>query len=87
MGAALAGLMAYTFYHSFSLFLFLLPFGLIGLPLYRRKALLKKRQWRLTLQFKEAAGILSSFLGAGYSVENAFLPRSGSWKIFMGKRP
>ena len=33
VGAALAGLVAYTFYHSFSLFLFLLPFGLIGLPL------------------------------------------------------
>lgn len=86
MGAALAGLVAYTFYHSFSLFLFLLPFGLIGLPLYRRKALLKKRQWRLTLQFKEAAGILSSFLGAGYSVENAFFATERELENLYGKK-
>lgn len=33
--------------------------------------LARERRWRLTLQFKDAIGSLSSFLGAGYSLENA----------------
>lgn len=52
-------------------FLLFLPFGLIGWPLSRRSALAAERRWKLTRQFKDAIGSLSSFLGAGYSVENA----------------
>ncbi|MDO4961290.1 MAG: type II secretion system F family protein [Eubacteriales bacterium] len=48
------------------------PPALIAFPLMRRKALKEKRLWELTVQFKEAIWIVSGFLSAGMSVENAF---------------
>lgn len=42
-------------------------------PLVKKKELTVNRQEELRRQFKEAVLILSSSLGAGYSVENAFL--------------
>lgn len=85
-GGILAGLLAYTFYRSMGAFLLLLPAGIIGYPLYRRRELLKKRQWKLTLEFREAIGLLSSFLSAGYSVENAFAASLRELRSLYGDR-
>ncbi|HAT02655.1 MAG TPA: type II secretion system protein F [Oribacterium sp.] len=71
IGIILDALFSYTFYKSIVLFLVLLPFALL-LPFYQRKALCAARKQRLLLEFKEALSILSSFLSAGYSTENAF---------------
>lgn len=67
-------------------FLLLLPAGIIGYPLYRRRELLRKRQWKLTLEFREAIGLLSSFLSAGYSVENAFAASLRELRSLYGDR-
>lgn len=69
LGVGVCGLIAYTFYRSLIAFVLLLPFG-AAYPLYKRRDLRKERFRRLTLQFKEGILILSSFLGAGYSMEN-----------------
>lgn len=53
------------------MFLISLPLGLLY-PLYKRRALKRKRLEQLNLQFKEGILILSASLSAGYSVENAF---------------
>lgn len=52
---------------SFCFYLCVLAF-----PFFRRKALCEKRRHQLLLEFKESLSILSSFLSAGYSTENAF---------------
>lgn len=62
---------AYVFYRSFTAFLLFLPVGFLY-PLAKKKELALQRQEELRRQFKEAVLILSSSLGAGYSVENAF---------------
>ncbi len=71
-GLALSAVTAYTFYRSAAMFLFLVPLALIGFPRLRREHLKNKRLWELTLEFKEAIWIVSGFLSAGISVENAF---------------
>lgn len=71
VGILLAALFSYTFYKSLLLFFLLLPLSLL-FPFYQRKYLLIKRKQKLLLEFKEALSILSSFLSAGYSTENAF---------------
>ena len=62
---------AYVFYRSFTAFLLFLPVSFLY-PLAKKKELALQRQEELRRQFKEAVLILSSSLGAGYSVENAF---------------
>lgn len=67
----ISGMIGYFFYKSW------LAFGVIMMciPFYikwRRKAYIKRRQWELTLAFREAAGMVSGNLQAGNSVENAF---------------
>ena len=70
-GLFLSGLFAYVFYRSILVFLFLIPFGYIY-PVMKRKEQKEKRLQELNLEFKEGILLLSSFLSAGYSVENAF---------------
>ena len=62
-GTAVCAATAYVFYRSIAAFLIFLPLGILY-PLIKRKELAARR--------KEALLILSSSLGAGYSVENAF---------------
>ncbi|MBF0982081.1 MAG: type II secretion system F family protein [Lachnospiraceae bacterium] len=62
--------LCFAFYRSFLLFLFCIPPSLI-VPFFAQKTLQKKRQDLLLFQFKEMLSILSSFLSAGYSIENA----------------
>lgn len=64
-------LVSYTFYQSKLVFLLFFPVCL-GFPFFRRKTLCEKRRHQLLLEFKESLSILSSFLSAGYSTENAF---------------
>lgn len=68
-GLAVCVLTAYTFYRSMTMFLILLPAGLLY-PVYKKMDLKRERTRQLGLQFKEAILVLASFLGAGYSLEN-----------------
>lgn len=71
-GILFCAMVAYTFYRSIYAFLILFPLGAAAYPLYQRRILCEKRKRKLQLQFKDGIGMLSSFLSAGYSVENAF---------------
>ena len=62
---------SYVFYRSLPVFILLSPFGLCY-PLIKKRDLKEQRLKKLNLEFKEGILILSSFLSAGYSVENAF---------------
>ncbi len=70
-GLAIGGLFAYVFYRSIVAFLIFIPLGFI-FPVMKRKELKEKRLEQLNLEFKEGILLLSSFLSAGYSVENSF---------------
>ena len=66
-----SALIIYTFYKSINLFFAALPISFIY-PFLIKKSLIAKRRNELLNQFKESLSILSSFLSAGYSTENAF---------------
>ena len=87
LGKSLLILLAisYTFYHSFLLFLFFIPFALL-IPFFLRAELRKKRQNQLLIQFKEMISILSSFLSAGYSIENAFIATIPDLSALIGEK-
>lgn len=84
-GAAVSGLAAYTFYRSWIAFAVMLPLGLCY-PLYKKKELKKERLRRLTIQFKEGILVLSSFLSAGYSLENSFAGSAEELGILYGEK-
>ena len=71
-GVALTAVVAYTFYKSLWLFILLAPIAAFIYPVIRKSSLKEKRLWELKLQFKEAIWMLSGYLSAGISVENAF---------------
>ena len=75
----------YCFYHSFLLFLFLIPPSLF-IPFFLRKSLRKKRQDLLLFQFKELLSILSSYLSAGYSIENSFIASIPDLSALIGEK-
>jgi len=70
-GALLIWTAAYLFYHSFILSTLVSAAGLLA-PRLHRQSLMRERQERLKLQFKEALFSLTSSLAAGRSLENAF---------------
>lgn len=70
-GLAVGGLFGYIFYRSAAAFLFFIPLGFL-FPMMKKKEHKEKRLEQLNLEFKEGILLLSSFLSAGYSVENAF---------------
>ena len=84
-GVGTCGLVSYVFYRSAVMFLFLMPFGACY-PLYRRKDLKKERARRLELQFKEGIQVLSSFLSAGYSLENGLVLSIKELEVLYGRR-
>lgn len=84
MGAAVCGMVSYTFYRSMYVFLFLLPLGL-GYPLLYRRTLRKERLFRLNQQFKEGILILAANLSAGYSLENALAISGQELDMLYGK--
>jgi len=69
-GSAACGLLSYTFFRSFQIFLWMMPFSLIGLVIERQYRL-ERRQKELAGQFKEGIMLLASSLSAGFSIENA----------------
>lgn len=73
IGLLLCALVSYTFYKSIFIFLLLIPVGCVVFPLSRKDHLRKKRLWELTIEFREAVWIVSGYLSAGYSAENAFI--------------
>lgn len=84
-GVGVCGLAAYTFYRNITVFLIFLPFGACY-PLYKREDLKKERSRRLELQFKEGIQVLSSFLSAGYSLENSLALSVGELEALYGKK-
>ena len=86
IGTLLDAVAAYSFYRSLTVFLVLLPAAWIGFPLFRRKALLQKRTWELQLEFREAIWLLSGYLSAGLSVENAFAETVPELKRLYGEK-
>lgn len=83
-GAAVCGLLAFTFYRSFRMFLWMLPFALAG-PALERKRLLEKRKKELAGQFKESMMVVASSLSAGYSIENALASSVNELSVLFGQ--
>jgi tight adherence protein B len=83
-GGAVGALFAYTFYRSFFAFAVMTPVGLLY-PLYKKRELKAERLRRLTLQFKEGIVVLSSFLSAGYSLENSLSKCVQELRILYGE--
>lgn len=83
-GLALSGVFAYVFYRSIVVFIILIPFGILY-PVLKRKELREKRLEQLNVEFKEGISLLSSFLSAGYSVENAFSSSVRELKLLFGE--
>ena len=83
-GAAICGLLAFTFYRSMTAFLMMLPFGFVY-PFYERSRLKKKRKAELADQFKEAMVVLASSLSAGFSIENALVVSREELLVMYGE--
>jgi len=72
LAVPMCGVIAWTFYRSRAAFAVLLAADMALYPRILRKKLCEKRRRRLGLGFRDALNILSGFISAGYSVENAF---------------
>ncbi len=83
-GILIAALFSYIFYRSLVVFLIFIPFGII-VPLTKRKELKNRQLQQLNLEFKEGILLLSSFLSAGYSVENSVISASGELSVLYGE--
>ncbi len=83
-GVLIAALFSYIFYRSLTVFLIFIPFGII-VPLTKRKELKDRQLQQLNLEFKEGILLLSSFLSAGYSVENSVISASGELSVLYGE--
>ncbi len=84
-GAGVSALIAYTFYRSLPVFLFMLPAGVICGVMIKRRQLMDKRLRELSTQFKESMMVLASLLTAGYSVENAITASIRELSTLYGK--
>ena len=83
-GVAVCGLLAFTFYRSLRIFLWMLPFSLAG-PVLERRRRLEKRKKELAAQFKESMMIVASSLSAGFSIENALASSVRELSVLYGK--
>ena len=84
-GVMADSLCAYTFYRSIAAFFLFLP-AAFYYPFYKKKDLQKEQIRQLTLQFKEGILVLSSFLSAGYSLENSFFMSVKELEVLYGPR-
>lgn len=75
----------YVFYRSLILFLICLPF-IFAYPFFKKAELIKKRKQRLLTEFKEGLLILSAFVSAGYSIENAVKESISELNLLFGKK-
>ena len=78
-------LFSYAFYQHYLFFLLLLPFSFFY-PFMLINNLNKKRQEVLVSQFKEMLSILSAYLSAGYSLENALFACIPDLENLIGKK-
>ncbi len=76
--------LAYFFYQSFWAVLPLLPVGAVFFCRLRRRKGERKRE-ELTEQFRECILAVSTLLGAGYSVENAFMECEQDMELMYGR--
>lgn len=81
----MGALIAYSFYRSIPLFVILTAAGAVGYPLMKKEELKEKRLWQLTLEFKDAIWMVSGYLSAGLSVENAFAVTASELKKSVGE--
>ena len=70
-GALVCALACETFYHSRVLLLPAVIAAFVFYPLTQCRKLQEQKLWRLTLEFREAVWMVSGYLSAGLSVENA----------------
>ena len=80
----ISGVVAYFFYRSWIVF----GIVLLGFPLFlkwQRKSATRKREWELTLAFREAVVIVAGNLQAGNSIENAFRRAYSDLKSLYGE--
>ena len=85
LGVSICGIAAYIFYRNLAAFLVLMPFGIL-FPLSQKERLKKKRLRRLSLEFKDGIQMLASYLGAGYSLENAVAMSAVELKSLYGPK-
>ena len=81
---AVVAFLAYFFYRSVWAVLPLLPVGVVFFRRLRRRKGERKRE-ELTEQFRECILTVSTLLGAGYSVENAFMECEQDMELMYGK--
>ena len=86
IGFGLAALICRTMYKSLFLFLIAGPVMLLLLPVLMKPELKHRRLQRISSQFREAIGILSGYISAGYSVENAFGACAEQLEKLFGKK-
>ncbi|HEX3022976.1 MAG TPA: type II secretion system F family protein [Lachnospiraceae bacterium] len=84
MGMAFLTFFSWIFYRSIIFTIILQPFSVIYIKM-RKIKLLNKRKWELTLQFREGVNALVASLGAGYSVENAFIQAIQDLRLMYGE--
>ncbi|MDO5305656.1 MAG: type II secretion system F family protein [bacterium] len=73
LGIAVCAVVSYTFYKSLIMFVILAPIAAVAAPMSMRERLKNERIRKLTDQFRETMLSVSAFLGAGISLENAFI--------------
>lgn len=77
-------LFAYTFYRSYIAAMIMLP-GFVLFLKRKKRLLIERKKQRLRMEFKEAVTAVSSGLGAGYSIENAFLEAAKDMVMLYGE--
>lgn len=83
-GIACDCLFAYIFYRSYISFIVLLPIVIFVLIKKNKECLIKRKQ-KLTSEFREMMNSIIANLGAGYSVENAFINSYRDMVLLFGK--
>ncbi len=84
-GVGIAALLAYVFYRSIVAFLIFLPIAWLFLK-NKKRELANQRKSELNLQFREAIMSVRAALGAGYSIENAFISAIPDLEVLYGKK-
>ncbi|WP_143322193.1 type II secretion system F family protein [Clostridium sp. HBUAS56010] len=84
-GLVIAAVFSYVFYRSIIAFLLFIPLGYI-VPVMKKRQQKEKRLQQLNVEFKEGILLLSSFLSAGYSVENAFISTVKELVLLYGEK-
>lgn len=84
LGLLCDGLFAYIFYRSFISVIFLFPLVIFVIK-KKKKECMERRKKKLTVEFREMMNSVIASLGAGYSVENAFINSYKDMVLLFGK--